>query len=186
MAKLTQKAILTTFEAMLREMPFHKITVSALVDRCCISSNTFYYHYRDIYALLDAWLETKQALYPLEDCVWEDWKDQFKRLLRGVQANPDIVNHIYDSIPRQRLRQYVLGTLETATWHLIALKTQDKIGPDQQKMLAGVLCYTMTGFLVKFIAGGMQGSIDETFDPILNFLGDSMEAYVRQEMEKSQ
>ena len=36
-------------------MPFDKITVTALAKRCDISSNTFYYHYRDIYDLLDAW-----------------------------------------------------------------------------------------------------------------------------------
>ena len=42
MALLTQKAILSTFEEMLEEMPFDKITVSALVRRCGVSSNTFY------------------------------------------------------------------------------------------------------------------------------------------------
>ncbi len=53
MAQYTQKAILSTFQQMLEEMPFDKITVSALVRRCEISSNTFYYHYSDIYDLLD-------------------------------------------------------------------------------------------------------------------------------------
>ena len=56
MAQYTQKAIIETFEKMLIEMPFDKITVSALVRRCEISSNTFYYHYSDIYDLLDVWL----------------------------------------------------------------------------------------------------------------------------------
>ena len=48
MAQYTQKAIVSTFQHMLEEMPFEKITVSALVRRCEISSNTFYYHYREI------------------------------------------------------------------------------------------------------------------------------------------
>ena len=51
MALYTQKAILRAFGEMLEEMPFDKITVTALVKRCDISSNTFYYHYRDIYDL---------------------------------------------------------------------------------------------------------------------------------------
>ena len=50
MALLTKRVIMTTFQQMLEEMPFDKITVSALVRRCQISSNTFYYHYQDIYA----------------------------------------------------------------------------------------------------------------------------------------
>ena len=61
MALYTQKAILRTFQQMLEEMPFDKITVSALVRRCEISSNTFYYHYQDIYALLEVWLKERLA-----------------------------------------------------------------------------------------------------------------------------
>ena len=49
MANYTQRAIIQTFQDMLKEMPFDKITVSAIVARCDISSNTFYYHYHDIY-----------------------------------------------------------------------------------------------------------------------------------------
>ena len=52
MALYTKKLIMTTFQEMLAEMPFDKITVSALVKRAEGSPNTFYYHYQDIYALL--------------------------------------------------------------------------------------------------------------------------------------
>ena len=52
MAIRTNKAIIETFEEMLDEMPFEKITVSSLAKRCEISPNTFYYHYEDIYDLL--------------------------------------------------------------------------------------------------------------------------------------
>ena len=43
MANYTLKAIVLTFEEMLMELPFDKITVSAIVSKCGISSNTFYY-----------------------------------------------------------------------------------------------------------------------------------------------
>lgn len=52
-ALYTKKLIMTTFQEMLAEIPFDKITVSALVKRAGVSPNTFYYHYQDIYALLD-------------------------------------------------------------------------------------------------------------------------------------
>lgn len=54
MANFTKKAILQTFEEMLEHTSFNKITVSDLIAQCGISSNTFYYHYHDIYDLLDA------------------------------------------------------------------------------------------------------------------------------------
>lgn len=56
MANHTKRIILEEFQCMLKEMPFDKITVSALVKRCEISPNTFYYHYQDFFSLLDDWL----------------------------------------------------------------------------------------------------------------------------------
>ena len=53
MANSTQNIILKTFEDMLERMPFERITVTALIKECNIGRNTFYYHYEDIYALLD-------------------------------------------------------------------------------------------------------------------------------------
>ena len=52
MALDTKKLIMTTFQEMLAEMPFDKITVSALVKRAEGSPNTFYYHYQDILSLI--------------------------------------------------------------------------------------------------------------------------------------
>ena len=58
MALSTNRLIMSAFQEMLVEMPFDRITVSALVKRAVVSSNTFYYHYRDIYELLDVWFRT--------------------------------------------------------------------------------------------------------------------------------
>lgn len=63
MAQYTKKAILHTFQQMLERTPFDRITVSAIVAKCEISSNTFYYHFRDIYDLLDSWLLIKKESY---------------------------------------------------------------------------------------------------------------------------
>ena len=75
MALLTQKAILSTFEEMLEEMPFDKITVSALVRRCGVSSNTFYYHYQDIYDLLDVWMSTRLGMLKKSVPESKGWKE---------------------------------------------------------------------------------------------------------------
>ena len=45
MALYTKKLLMSTFQEMLEELPFDKITVAALVKRAGISPNTFYYHY---------------------------------------------------------------------------------------------------------------------------------------------
>ena len=52
MANFTEKAIKASFLKLLNERPLTKITVRDIVEDCGINRNSFYYHYRDIPALL--------------------------------------------------------------------------------------------------------------------------------------
>ena len=73
MALYTKKLIMSTFQEMLEELSFDKITVSALVKRAGISPNTFYYHYQDIYALLDVSIDKGSHACPRQSTVkWSE------------------------------------------------------------------------------------------------------------------
>lgn len=93
MANYTKTLIIETFENMVERMPFDKITVTALIKECNIGRNTFYYHYEDIYALLDDILI--KILKKYDDSVKEtDWKDVFKSLLKSCKENKNKVYNI--------------------------------------------------------------------------------------------
>ena len=69
MAHLTEAAIQDTFLKLLSEQPFDKITVTQLVDECQITRRTFYYHYSDLYELLD----TIQMIATIMNGMQEDF-----------------------------------------------------------------------------------------------------------------
>ena len=55
MATATKQDIATAFLHILARKPFRKITVRDLVEECGVNRTTFYYHYQDIYAIVE-WL----------------------------------------------------------------------------------------------------------------------------------
>ena len=73
MALLTKGAIMTAFEEMLMEMTFDKITVSALVKRSGISSNTFYYHYKDKYDVINQIFDNEMMTSSLDSRTLSGW-----------------------------------------------------------------------------------------------------------------
>lgn len=186
MANYTQKAILSVFEEMLAEMPFDKISVTAIVARCEISSNTFYYHFRDIYDLLDTWLDIKLSKYQgvLGDaCLSDRWKAMVKNLIRDIQNSPAKVNHLFYSISRDRLERYVFCTLEISIYNMVQRRSEGlELSDEKQRMLTGVLCYSLVGFMVRFIWGGMKANVDEYFDPVLDYLDKGITQYVQHEI----
>ena len=182
MAKLTEKAILRTFDEMISEMPFDKITVSALVARCEISSNTFYYHYHDIYALLDEWLDIKLGRKATQVFLTNEWKDVLKELLHRFQDNRNTVNHVFISISRDRLERYVFDVLLEDIDAMFRMRLEgEQICETSIQTMSSVFCYTIFGFLLKYMYNGMKDDIDAVFDPILDFLDSSISSYLRLE-----
>ena len=118
MALYTQKAIMGAFGEMLEEMPFDKITVTALVKRCDISSNTFYYHYRDIYDLLDAWFHLELGRFTGEGT---DWHTSTKAVMRECQAHPAKIYHVFNALSRDRMEP-----LSAAPWRSRRTEFSDK------------------------------------------------------------
>ena len=107
MARYTEKLILTKFEEMLEAMPFDKITVSALAKNCDISPNTFYYHYKDIFELLEHWFNTTTQHFLSERPEGEGWENTIKAVLKTLQTRPNLVYNVYDSLSRENLERYV-------------------------------------------------------------------------------
>ncbi len=185
MANYTQKAILQTFEDMLREMPFDKITVSAIVARCEISPNTFYYHFRDIYDLLNTWMGIKELKYQELKQREDSWKDIIKMLFFDMQKNPDIVKHIFNSISRERLERYVFNSLEVAIYHMVRQKASGKDVPeDMQRTVAGICCYSLLGFLIKFIWNDLNTDVEKEVNLVTDFLDKSMRYYMFREISE--
>ena len=93
---------------MLEELPFDKITVAALVKRAGISPNTFYYHYQDIYALLDVWFrERVEHFVPQSSPV--EWKSTTKTIVHQCKAHPKTIYHVFGSLSRGHLERYIFS-----------------------------------------------------------------------------
>ncbi len=65
MSQLTKKAILEATIALAQARPLNKITVRDIVEECGITRNTFYYHFHDIYEVVECAVEERFAL------LWE-------------------------------------------------------------------------------------------------------------------
>lgn len=168
MANYTQKAILQTFEEMLEKMPFDKITVSAIVARCEISSNTFYYHFHDIYDLLDIWLDKKREFFLNGAEETKNWPDRLKVFLRAMQDSPSIVYHISNSISRERLEHYVFTSVEDDFYKYVNKMTAGMdITDETVQMLTNFFCYSLLGYFLKFLWIKMDVDVDSSVDNLV-------------------
>ncbi|MBR2521793.1 MAG: TetR family transcriptional regulator C-terminal domain-containing protein [Coriobacteriales bacterium] len=164
MANYTQNLILETFENMLERMPLEKITVTELTKECNIGRNTFYYHYEDIYALLDDALLKMLGLY--ENTIQGgDWKSVMKSLLYACRENKRVVYHIYHSLSRDRLEQYVFSRTDNSAYNFISQIAEERgVDPERTAAVADIVKYSIIGFILRFFWNDMRDDIDESVD----------------------
>ena len=61
MSQATKRALAASLKGLLARKPLSKITISDITEDCGISRMTFYYHFQDVYDLID-WI--CQEVYP--------------------------------------------------------------------------------------------------------------------------
>ena len=119
MSSFTRKAIIEAFVKLLNERPLNKITIKDIVEECGINRNTFYYHFRDKYDLLN-WIfdmdffriagsvETSQPWTVMTTLCnyFYDNRDFYRRALRVTGQNSFLEHY------REMLAPILRGVLE--------------------------------------------------------------------------
>ncbi|MDY6112262.1 MAG: TetR/AcrR family transcriptional regulator [Ellagibacter isourolithinifaciens] len=179
MANYTRRLIIDTFSDMLERMPFDKITVTALIKECNVGRNTFYYHYEDIYALLDdamaQWIE--QYVDATQDMTWQE---VLKSILYTCRTNKSKIYHIFNSLSRDQLMQYIFGKIEAPiNAYIQTLSEEEYDDPKQAEVIGDVFGYAISGYFMHFLWNDMEDDIDENVKNlgiIFDILFDSLEA----------
>ncbi|MBQ8026080.1 MAG: TetR/AcrR family transcriptional regulator C-terminal domain-containing protein [Oscillospiraceae bacterium] len=175
MSNFTETIILNTFDQLLEAMPFEKITVSAIIKGCGISRNTFYYHYQDIYDLLDAWLQNELGKYG-SPAAATDWDERMKEMLHACRQNKRKVYHLYNSISRGRIEQYVFTSTNDLIYDYVSQRAEGKaVSPTRVTALADICRYALIGFFLRFLWNGMNDDIDTSVNELSILFNDIVE-----------
>ncbi len=153
MAKQTQRFIMSTFMQLLESESLDKITVRDIVEECEINRNTFYYHYSDIYDLLDDVFRVETEKFMSED-VSENttFGEEYERAACFVLKYKKAILHIYDSKKRDVLQNY-LETLAFSFISRFVKKEADGYGLSDEDI------DYITGFYTHAIVGNTLGWI---------------------------
>ncbi len=108
MANFTKQAIKISFVKLLNEKAFNKISVRDIVEDCGINRNSFYYHFRDIPALVEEIImeETNSLIekYPTLDSL-DDFVDEFYKV---CMENKKALLHIFRSVNRDIYEEHAM------------------------------------------------------------------------------
>ena len=107
MSQMTKRALVASLKDLLAEKPLDKITVTDLTEHCGVNRMTFYYHFKDIYDLVE-WAYIESATRALAgQKTYDTWQQGFLQILQAVQMDKVFVTKVYHSISREHIENYL-------------------------------------------------------------------------------
>jgi len=179
MAQFTRKAIIQTFREMLEKSPLDKITVTNIIERCGINRNTFYYHFRDIYDLLEAFFK-EELEKVIETSANDSWQNMLEAVMKTVTENKQIVYHIFNSLDRDQLERYVFESTNRHMYELVKKEAEGLNVTDEDiRYISEFYQYAFIGYFLKYLWNDMKPDINESIDKLSTF----MEGNIRQSLK---
>ena len=152
MSKLTQMALASALTTLLEKKPLDKITIKELTDACGVTRNTFYYHFQDIYDLL-SWIFVQKSEDIISHCKEEkDWKSGFMEGLCYLYDNRAMIYHVYQSISREVLDNYLYHVVNGYALDIVQMQAQ-KIEPHH--WISGAAIKLTADFFRNAVLGSM-------------------------------
>ena len=101
MSQTTKRALENSLKNIMLQKPFNKITISDITEDCGISRMTFYYHFKDIYDLVE-WACMEDAQKALEgNKTYDTWQKGFLNIFQEVKENKAFILNVYRSVSRE-------------------------------------------------------------------------------------
>lgn len=146
MPRNTKKALADSLKDLLRTRPLSKVTIADITEGCGINRMTFYYHFRDIYDLVE-WIcreECSAALGgPLDR---ETWQEGFCRLCRHVLEERSFFTAVYHSIGREQAENYLYRVTYSILRSAVDELAGDMpIGEEEKKFIADFYKFAFVG-----------------------------------------
>ncbi len=161
---------------LLAQYPFDKITVKDIVEDCGVNRNTFYYHYHDIYALLEDILNT-DSMRILDGHSKED---SFSAGIKNVAAlaiqNKTALYHLYNSINRRQVDAY----LSKATGEFLMEYFHEKlngreVNEEDLQFICDFYRCAVVGRIIQWLDGGMKEDPDYVINKLEKLVDGTFE-----------
>ena len=157
MATDTKKLIYYTFIDLLHTKPFDKMTVRDIVEACEINRNTFYYHYSDIYDLLEE-VFTKKINEMIESHQGgTSWITAFLKVANEAYEHKKMIYNICSSRSYEYLENYMYRACNQICIEVVRNIAADMEVPEEDiEFIASFYEFGFVGVLSEWFKTGMR------------------------------
>lgn len=174
MAVDMKRIIAEHFDALVRQKGIDKVTVTAIIEGCGISRQTFYYHFQDIMDVVE-WSANQMVERMVERSLKAaSAQDALAELIRSTAENRSLLKKLIDSQRRAQVERILFRAMHTYLEELVHNKPLRSGGDyNDTKLALDFLSFGLSGILFEH-SGDPNLDPDELAGRLLRILGERL------------
>ncbi len=148
----TKLAIIKAFGELAVMKTIDKITIKDIAEHCGIARNTFYYHYRDIYQVLKAFMEYKnQEMMNIIEGLGDEENPGiiYMEFACYIIDNKNLFFNMFRSGADREVKKYIEKSSTLIFNHLVERLSEGMDIPEKDKCLISSICqYAARGLIM--------------------------------------
>jgi probable dihydroxyacetone kinase regulator len=157
MSQTTKRALEESLKHLLLQKPIDKITINDIAEDCGINRMTFYYHFKDIYDLVEwsCYEDASKALAGMK--TYDTWQQGFRQIFEAVKENKPFIINVYRTVSREQIEKY----LDKVTYDLLINVVNEEakdmaIDEREKEFIAHFYEHAFVGLMLDWINNDMK------------------------------
>ena len=179
MSQITKRALEQSLKNLLLKKPLTKITVGDIAEECGINRMTCYYHFKDIYDLVE-WSCLEDAKKALDEKkTYETWQQGLLRIFEAVQENKPFILNVYRCVHREQVERYLQPLVDQLLLDVLNEEIGEMTLRDEDKQfIAQIYSYIFIGLMLDWIKDDMRADPQQIVDRLAKLIKGSMSAAI--------
>lgn len=175
MINQTKHILEESLKKLMLEKPLDKITIRDLTEDCGISRMAFYYHFKDIYDLVE-WSCIYDATNALKgNKTYDTWQEGLTSIFEAVLQNKPFILNVYHTTTQDSIERFLFTTVHDLILGVVREKAQGtNISEEQIQFIADFYKYSFVGIMLDWIGKGMNEDYNEIVYNMANTLHGSI------------
>lgn len=171
---ITKKALAASIKELMAKKSLQKISVADIVNNCGLNRQTFYYHFKDKYDLVN-WIYYMEVISPItENRTYEDWSGGIYDILSIMKRDKAFYENALNVSGQNAFQEYLFDVTKELMLQVVEEIAKDKHIDIKDKEFISEFCtYGLVGIIIKWAKMGMVESPEHIYQHIQHFIEDS-------------
>lgn len=156
-SQLTKRALEESLKRLLLEKPLSKITIADITNDCGISRMTFYYHFQDIYDLVEWACEEDAARAIAGNKTADTWQTGLLDTFLALRENKSFIASIYHDMSREQVERFLVPVVSDLVKSVVDEHAARRHVREQDRdFIARFFAHALIGTVLDWIARDMR------------------------------